>query len=605
MPPRLTIRVYDNKLLLFEQHVEGLGEIGRQERGEPAPFAVLEREGRWRLVIASDKEIDVGRHHAYLEPLDEDRLRVRNGSTGQPIRLQGRELAPDTSCELTLPAALGLGGKTVRVQAVGAARVEKLPHATAPPRSQPPADVAFPTLLARTAGNVDSTELLGWLQVAIDVLQAAADSADFFDRAAGAAVDMVDLDSAQILLREGGEWRSHAARQGPRVSGQVVRRPSRHILGRMLEEKRTYWEMINPGSVEHDSLAQVEAVVAAPILDRQGAVLGALHGERQRGGSKAATGHLTQVEAMLVELLARGVAAGLARLEQEKAALAERVRFEQFFTPDLARQLSQNPDLLKGRDAEVTVLFCDVRGFSRFSAELGPARTVEWINNVLDELSECVLHEAGVLVTYVGDELQVMWGAPQAQPDHASRACRAALAMLERLPHLNARWQSTLRGPFDLGIGINSGPAHVGNTGSRSKFNYGPLGNTVNLASRVQHLTGELRCRLLITGATHAQFGADFATRRLGRFQLGDPSGPTELYELRAGDTPGWAEARAEYEKALALFEQGQFGPAAQTLGNWRGRRPDDGTALVLLDRAVRSLVEGLPASAARVIEKN
>src|SRR5207244_1819701 len=108
-----------------------------------------------------------------------------------------------------------------------------------------------------------------------------------------------------------------------------------------------------------------------------------------------------KLEAMLVELLACGVATGLARQQQEEAALRAQVRFEQFFTPELAQQLAQDPDMLQGRQAEVTLLFADVRGFSRFSEKLGPERTVAWMNDVMGELSACVLHEAGVLVDYI------------------------------------------------------------------------------------------------------------------------------------------------------------------------------------------------------------
>src|SRR5207244_4923878 len=121
---------------------------------------------------------------------------------------------------------------------------------------------------------------------------------------------------------------------------------------------------------------------------RHGAVIGALYADRRRGSGSAGAGPITEVEALFVELLARGVAAGLARLEQEQSALAARVQFEQFFTPELARQLAEQPDPLKGRDAEVTVLFCDIRGFSRISERLGPAGTVEWIGDVLAALSE-------------------------------------------------------------------------------------------------------------------------------------------------------------------------------------------------------------------------
>src|SRR5207302_9074849 len=215
-------------------------------------------------------------------------------------------------------------------------------------------------------------------------------------------------------------------------------------------------------------------------------VVGALYADRRRGESNKSLGLITKVEAMLVELRAGSVAAGLARVEQEQAAIRARVQFEQFFTPELSRQLTAQPDLLEGRDAEVSILFCDIRGFSRISERLGPTRTVSWINHVLGELSECVLAHQGVLVDYIGDELMAMWGAPGVQPDHAKLACRAGLAMLESLPRLNEHWLSVLEEPMGLGVGINTGLARVGNTGTQRKFKYGPLGGTVNLASRVQ-----------------------------------------------------------------------------------------------------------------------
>src|SRR5262249_501480 len=145
------------------------------------------------------------------------------------------------------------------------------------------------------------------------------------------------------------------------------------------------------------SLAGLQKVVAAPILNAEGQVLGALYGERRRQGSGLA-GRAGKVEALLVELLACGLSTGLAPEREEKAALQAQVQFEQFFGPELARQLKREPDLLAGREAEVTLLFADIRGFSRISERLGPSLTVEWINEVLGELSACVRAQEGVLV---------------------------------------------------------------------------------------------------------------------------------------------------------------------------------------------------------------
>jgi adenylate cyclase len=342
---------------------------------------------------------------------------------------------------------------------------------------------------------------------------------------------------------------------------------------------------------EGNSLAGVKAVVAAPILNPQGDAIGALYGDRRQEASFVAH-PITRLEAMLVDLLASGVAAGLARVEQEQAALRARVQFEQFFTPQLARQLEIRPELLRGQDASVSILFCDIRGFSRISERLGPEGTVEWIRAVMGALSECVQEHGGVLVDYIGDELMAMWGAPEEQPDHAQRACRAALAMRARLPSLNARWQPVLHEEMDVGIGVNSGVARVGDIGSALKFKYGVLGNTVNLCSRVQGATKYLKTPALVTEATRSQLGPEFALRRLGRVRVVNIVDPVTLYELAGAPAPAWERLRQTYEEALASFESKQFRLAARKLGELLHEHPDDGPSLVLMARTVNCLVD-------------
>src|SRR5262249_33175607 len=155
--------------------------------------------------------------------------------------------------------------------------------------------------------------------------------------------------------------------------------------------------------------------------------------------------------------------------------------------------------------------------------------------------------------------LVAMWGAPQAQPDNAALACRAALDMRALLPQLNERWQPLLGELTDLSIGINTGQARVGNTGTPRKFKYGPLGNAVNLARRGQGGPKHLKSRLLITGAPRAQLDASFAVRRLGRARVLNIREPVELFELAPPGQAGWADMQAEYEKALAMFERKSF----------------------------------------------
>jgi adenylate cyclase len=446
------------------------------------------------------------------------------------------------------------------------------------------------------AAGLGMKALVPWLQSAMDVLQSAASSADFFEKAARAVVDLVNLDSGWVMLLKQDEWQIKAFHATVRVVAEPPRPVSHHVLGRMRQEKRTFWEAPGPSLPAAASLREVDAGVAAPILDRHGAVIGALYADRRKGSGSAGAGPITEVEALFVELLARGVAAGLARLEQEQAALAARVQFEQFFSPELARQLAEQPDLLKGRDALVTVLFCDVRGFSRVSERLGPEATMNWISDVMNELSGCIRRHDGVVVDYVGDEVMAMWGAPGEQPDHAERACRAALDMLACGPRLDERWQAKIGAATAFGIGVSTGAARVGNSGSQHKFKYGPLGNTVNLGSRVQGATKQLKCRLLITGATEAKLDSTFARRRLCRVRVVNIAEPVALYELAPVDRPGWPEAVKEYEQALAEFERQQFLEAALRLAALRARQLDDGPALVLLSRAVLCMVEESPS---------
>jgi adenylate cyclase len=264
-----------------------------------------------------------------------------------------------------------------------------------------------------------------------------------------------------------------------------------------------------------------------------------------------------------------------------------RVQFEQFFTPELARQLEAEPDLLRGRDSDITVLFCDVRGFSRYSEQLGPARTVEWLSDVMGTLSECILAHRGVLVDYIGDELMAMWGAPVEQPDQARLAVLAALDMMAQLPKLNERWAPILGGSMGFGVGLNTGLARVGNTGTQRKFKYGPLGNSVNLASRVQGATKYLKAPLLVTKATFDRLNGTVLARRVCSVRVVNIAEPVDLYEMVPPGRPGWTSLSVAYEDALRRFEKHDLDGAMRVLFQLLSGDPDDGPALVLLSRVI------------------
>jgi adenylate cyclase len=270
-----------------------------------------------------------------------------------------------------------------------------------------------------------------------------------------------------------------------------------------------------------------------------------------------------------------------------------RVReLEQFFPPEVARQFLDRPEVLEeGTQTAISVLFCDIRGYSRISRRLGPANTIEWVSSVMEELTDCILRNNGVLVDFIGDELMAMWGAPANQPDHADLACRTALEMFACLPGLNQRWKQKLGETMSFGIGINSGIAWVGNSGTRRKFKYGPSGDTVNVGSRVQGTTKYLKAPLVVSRSTHDQLRGPFESRRLGSVEVVNIAEPVELYEIVRPDTPHWPELKRRYEEALGLYESEKLPEAAQLLGSLIASHGATGPPLALMARTIEGLL--------------
>jgi adenylate cyclase len=593
------LRVYDDGALAMFKECTGPLELGRQDdRAEERLYQLspLPKRGS-RVAIARSDEVRISRRLAWVEEAAEGRVLVRNLSAHVSFSVEGAPpLRPGRECQVDLPVVLMLGGKVVRIQQVAledsTSAIQSLENPTDLPLNGADEGARFTTLDLRASPVPDVAGVIGWLRAMIRVLQSAASDVDFFQKAAQAVVEVVRLDLGRVLTRDGNDWKTTTFFPGSDGEYEQNNPPSRLVLKRICDAKRTSW--FDPLGIDEDcsSLAGVASVVAAPVLSRAGEVIAILYGERRLQSLLMAARPVTRLDAMLIEVLAVGVSAGLARLEEERARFSLQTQLEQFFTKELAGQLVTRPELLTGQDLEITTLFCDIRGFSRISRNHGTAFTLEWINEVLSTLSDCVLEHNGVLVDYIGDELMAMWGAPEAHPDDAERACRAALKMIGSVEALNARWQERLGEPMGLGIGINTGMARVGNTGSRQKFKYGPLGDTVNVASRVQGACKYFKSSLLITRATRDRLGPGFCTRRLGSACVVNIADPIELFELFPPDQPDLPELCSAYEQALAAFEARDFLTASSILGRLVSTHREDGPSFALLARAIGYFVD-------------
>jgi adenylate cyclase len=553
-------------------HREGPLEIGRGPQ----------RAGTPRKVIP---DIKVSKDQLVLEEQENDRVRLRNLSAHVPVRLaDGSTIEPAGELSVRLPARLHVGDTLIEIEPTPSGVTGADPALLRTIEPPVAAGLAVRSPTPPLSSDPVAEEMARWFESLIGVQRAAASSPDFFAQTARAVVELIGLDSGLVILRKDGEW-EHAACYPPHRDPASLY--SRSILDTVTRERRTFYQEIQPTAV---SLLGVVAVVASPILNEAQKVIGAVYGARRGEGRSP---EIRPLEAQLTQVLAAAVAAGLARQESEAHAARRRVQFEQFFTPDLAAALDRDRSLLEGREREVTVLFADIRGFSGVSERLSAQLTCELIREIMEHLTARIMESAGVVVDYVGDGLLAMWNAPVDQPDHAVRACRAALAMRDGLPELNRRWEGRLGGTFGLGIGLNSGPALVGNTGSHKKFKYGPLGHSVNLASRIEGATKHLGIGLLISGSTHELVGTAFATRRLCRARLLGIASEVNLFELHAESASADWQSRCEsYEQALDLYESGKWSEACRTLFPLlaTGRETYDLPTLSLLGRAVECL---------------
>ncbi len=174
---------------------------------------------------------------------------------------------------------------------------------------------------------------------------------------------------------------------------------------------------------------------------------------------------------------------GYLSTDREKAQL--RSTFSKYLGEDVMEEALKNPDkLARGEKREMTVLFSDIRGFTTLSERVIPEKLADFIKEYLNPMTRIVFEEKGTLDKYIGDAVMAFWNAPLDQPDHALRACRAALKFLDELERLKKRWREQSYPEFDIGVGINTGPMVVGNMGSDVRVDYTVMGDAVNLASR-------------------------------------------------------------------------------------------------------------------------
>jgi adenylate cyclase len=277
-----------------------------------------------------------------------------------------------------------------------------------------------------------------------------------------------------------------------------------------------------------------------------------------------------------------------------------RQAFGRYVSPALVEAIVAHPERLKlgGEEAEVTVLFADLAGFTGLAEEMPPESLIQLLNEYFTTMTQIIQANQGTVDKFIGDALMAVWGAPVAMTDHAALACRAALAMQEAMRGLKEGWRRRGLPQLSARLGLHSGRVLAGNVGSSDRFDYTVMGDTVNLASRLEGVNKRYGTDILLSEATYRSAGADgFYFRELDRVQVKGRLGPVTIYELvesrSPANEPPWLPAFAAGRGAYLARD---WRRAMENFQEVLRLKPDDTPSRIFLQRC-RQYREAPPAA--------
>jgi adenylate cyclase len=265
-----------------------------------------------------------------------------------------------------------------------------------------------------------------------------------------------------------------------------------------------------------------------------------------------------------------------------------RQAFGRYLSPSVVQVIVSHPERLQlgGEVVEGTVLFSDLAGFTSISENMAPADLIRLLNEYFSPLTEIILAQQGTLDKFIGDAIMAFWGAPLPLEDHAARACQAALAMQRAMAGLQNQWREKGYPSLRTRIGIHSGRLVVGNVGSRERFNYTVLGDTVNLASRLESVNKLYGTNAILSQDSQHFLSDQFLLRELDLVRVKGRAHPVTIYELlgprgEAADLD-WLEAFAAGRQA---YQQEDWDRAEAAFQEVLHLKPDDSPSLTYLAR--------------------
>jgi adenylate cyclase len=222
-------------------------------------------------------------------------------------------------------------------------------------------------------------------------------------------------------------------------------------------------------------------------------------------------------------------------------------------SPTVAHELMKTDVVLGGEERFVSVFFSDIEGFTSISESLAPTELVALLNEYLSAMTEIVDETNGVVDKFIGDAIMAFWGAPIQSENHALQAVKAAVKMRERLGSLQCKWRAEGRTEISIRMGINSGKAIIGNVGSKNRLDYTVMGDSVNLASRLEGANKYYGTDIMISESTYSLLDGTFLCRELDKVRVKGKQEPIRIYEVVAY----WDQASSRQKEMVRVFHHG------------------------------------------------
>lgn len=296
-------------------------------------------------------------------------------------------------------------------------------------------------------------------------------------------------------------------------------------------------------------------------------------------------------------------------VREQRQRVQIRGMFAQYMSPELVEQLAQSPEKLKlgGEEREMTIMFSDVRGFTSISESYkhDPQGLITLMNRFLTPLTNVIREHRGTIDKYMGDAIMAFWNAPLDDIKHEINACEAAVGMLEKIDEVNReREREAADGghayiPLNVGIGLNTGIGVVGNMGSDKKFNYSVLGDSVNLASRLEGQTKEYGFPIIVGSRTALAVKDRFAILELDFIMVKGKSEPEVIYAIAGREdvmhSAAFQRLRNITIEMLGCYRGRDWQGALDAIE--RGRRSEDADTLEKLFRLYEARIKDYQAN--------